>query len=97
MTAPALTRPLAEVAALIPCSERWLTEQVRAGRIPGRKIGRSWRMTQADIDAALESFRVSPESGRKSVAPESGRKSAAPAANRPLALTPTSRRRTRSR
>ncbi|QWK51378.1 excise [Mycobacterium phage Stinson] len=88
MTAPALTRPLAEVAALIPCSERWLTEQVRAGRIPGRKIGRSWRMTQADIDAALESFRISPESGRKSVAP---------AANRPLALTPTSRRRTRSR
>ncbi|AVO21982.1 excisionase [Mycobacterium phage Adonis] len=88
MTAPALTRPLAEVAALIPCSERWLTEQVRAGRIPGRKIGRSWRMTQADIDAALESFRVSPESGRKSVAPP---------ANRPLALTPTSRRRTRSR
>ncbi|AEK08006.1 hypothetical protein ANAYA_47 [Mycobacterium phage Anaya] len=88
MTAPALTRPLAEVAALIPCSERWLTEQVRAGRVPGRKIGRSWRMTQADIDAALESFRVSPESGRKSVAPP---------ANRPLALTPTSRRRTRSR
>ncbi|UVD40903.1 excise [Mycobacterium phage Kashi_VT1] len=88
MTAPALTRPLAEVAALIPCSERWLTEQVRAGRIPGRKIGRSWRMTQADIDAALESFRVSPESGRKSVAPP---------AKRPLALTPTSRRRTRSR
>ncbi|WEW73692.1 excise [Mycobacterium phage Nanz197] len=88
MTAPALTRPLAEVAALIPCSERWLTEQVRAGRIPGRKIGRSWRMTQADIDAALESFRISPESGRKSVAPP---------ANRPIALTPTSRRRTRSR
>ncbi|ASZ72675.1 excise [Mycobacterium phage Apocalypse] len=88
MTAPALTRPLAEVAALIPCSERWLTEQVRAGRVPGRKIGRHWRMTQADVDAALESFRVSSESGRKSVAPP---------ADRPIALTPTSRRRTRSR
>lgn len=83
-----LTQPLAEVAALIPCSERWLTEQVRAGRIPGRKIGRHWRMTQADIDTALESFRVSPESGRKSIAPP---------ADRALALTPTSRRRTRSR
>ncbi|AHB79579.1 excise [Mycobacterium phage Validus] len=91
MSAPTtepLTFPLADVARRIPCSERWLTEQVRAGRIPGRKVGRSWRMTQADIDAALSSFRVAPESGRKSVAPP---------ADRPLALTPTSRRRVRSR
>ncbi|QFP94834.1 excise [Mycobacterium phage Marshawn] len=78
-----LTYPLADVARRIPCSERWLTEQVRAGRLPGRKIGRHWRMTQADIEAALDSFRVSPASGRKSVAP---------AADRPISLTATSRR-----
>ncbi|QFG08435.1 excise [Mycobacterium phage Guanica15] len=86
-----LTFPLADVARLIPCSERWLTEQVRGGRIPGRKIGRHWRMTKADIDAALDSFRVSPESGRKTVAPQ---QDSAPGA---LALTATSRRRVGSR
>ncbi|AYR01114.1 excise [Mycobacterium phage LeMond] len=77
-----LTYPLDEVAARIPCSERWLTEQVRAGRIPGRKIGRHWRMTEADIEAALDTFRVTP-AGRKSVAP----------AERPITLTPTRARR----
>lgn len=35
---------------------RWLMRQIRAGRVRARKIGRSWRMTQADIDAALEAF-----------------------------------------
>ncbi|ALF00482.1 excise [Mycobacterium phage BoostSeason] len=84
MTAALLTYPVADVARRIPCSERWLTEQIRAGRIPGRKVGRHWRMTEADIEAALESFRVAPESGRKSVAAE-----------RPFALTATSQRRIR--
>ncbi|ASR86788.1 excise [Mycobacterium phage Findley] len=84
MTAALLTYPVADVARRIPCSERWLTEQIRAGRIPGRKVGRHWRMTEADIEAALESFRVAPESGRKSVANA-----------RPFALTATSQRRIR--
>lgn len=35
---------------------RWLMRQIRAGRVKARKIGRSWRMTQADVDAALEAF-----------------------------------------
>lgn len=35
---------------------RWLMRQIRAGRVRARKIGRSWRMTQADVDAALEAF-----------------------------------------
>ncbi|QAX95586.1 excisionase [Mycobacterium phage Nibb] len=81
--ADTLTRPLDEVAALIPCSERWLTEQVRAGRIPGRKIGRHWRMTDADIETALDSFRVTP----------AGRKSVTVPPERPKALTPTRPRR----
>ncbi|KUI26505.1 hypothetical protein AU195_05685 [Mycobacterium sp. IS-1496] len=35
-------------------SERWLVEQLRAGRFPGRKIGRAWRMTAQDIADSLE-------------------------------------------
>lgn len=35
---------------------RFLTAQIMSGRITGRKIGRSWRMTRADIDAALETW-----------------------------------------
>lgn len=34
-------------------SERWLVGQLRAGRFPGRKVGRHWVMTAEDIDAAL--------------------------------------------
>jgi hypothetical protein len=33
---------------------RWLTRQIAAGRFTARKVGRQWRMTQADVDAALE-------------------------------------------
>lgn len=40
--------------------ERWLRRQIKAGRIPARKIGRSYRMTAADITAALEVFRTRP-------------------------------------
>ena len=35
-------------------SERWLIEQLRAGRFPGRKVGRHWRMTNSDIAEALD-------------------------------------------
>lgn len=35
---------------------RWLTEQIRSGRVTARKMGRSWRMTQADMDSALDVF-----------------------------------------
>jgi hypothetical protein len=35
-------------------SERWLIEQLRAGRFPGRKVGRHWRMTDDDVSAALD-------------------------------------------
>ena len=33
---------------------RWLTRQITAGRFTARKVGRQWRMTQHDVDAALE-------------------------------------------
>jgi hypothetical protein len=57
-----LTFDLAEAAACIGgVSERWLAAQLRAGAIPGRKVGRKWRMTAGDIDACLEIFKIGPE------------------------------------
>lgn len=57
-----LTFDLAEAAERIGgVSERWLAAQLRAGAIPGRKVGRKWRMTAGDIDACLEIFKIGPE------------------------------------
>jgi len=39
---------------MMGCSERWLIEQLRANRFPGRKVGRHWRMTEADVQEALD-------------------------------------------
>lgn len=35
-------------------SERWVVEQIRRGRFPARKIGRTSRMTEQDISDALD-------------------------------------------
>lgn len=57
----AATYSLTDVAAEI-CGdsmakpERWLALQITAGRFRARKVGRQWRMTRADIDAALEAI-----------------------------------------
>ncbi len=34
-------------------SEDWLRAQLRARKLPGRKAGRSWRMTDSDIAEAI--------------------------------------------
>ena len=53
------TYSLTEVAAEV-CGdsmarpERWLAKEIAAGRFRARKVGRQWRMTRADIEAALE-------------------------------------------
>jgi len=36
--------------------ERFLTRQIKAGKIRARRIGRHWLMTDADIDFALDQF-----------------------------------------
>ena len=36
--------------------ERYLRERIRAGQFRARKVGRSWLMTEADIEAAIESL-----------------------------------------
>jgi hypothetical protein len=47
------TYSTAEVAEQIGCSERWLTEQVRADRFPEKRVARHWRMTDQDVRYAL--------------------------------------------
>lgn len=68
-------------------SVRWLQERLRAGEIPGIRVARKgrggraeWRMTDADIEAFIESRRNTP------TAPSS----------RTLNLTPAAQRRLRS-
>lgn len=56
-----LTFDLTEAAERIGgVSEKWLAAQLRSRKIPGRKVGRKWRMTQGDIDACLDIFKVCP-------------------------------------
>ncbi|WP_125078304.1 helix-turn-helix domain-containing protein [Mycobacterium sp. P7213] len=75
------TYSAAEVAEQIGApSQRWVIEQLRSGRFPGRKIGRNWRLTEEDVIAALEVCRFNPsDPGEPAFSPVTG-------------LTPTSRR-----
>jgi hypothetical protein len=51
----ALTRSLEEAAELIGgVSAQQLAAQLRRRAIPGRKIARSWRMTDDDIQAVID-------------------------------------------
>jgi len=55
-------KDLAEVAAewelhkWLKEPERWLTRQIKAGRIRARKVGPKWLMTDDDVAYALEVF-----------------------------------------
>lgn len=40
---------LAEAAAEIGTTERWLANQLRSGKFPAHKVGRQWRFTDADV------------------------------------------------
>ena len=56
------TYSLSEAAAILcGCDTRWKREwlaiRLRRGEIPGYKAGRYWRMTQADVEAAIEALR----------------------------------------
>jgi hypothetical protein len=45
-----------DLARLFKDPERFLSRQIKAGRIRAYKVGRYWLMTDADIEAAIESF-----------------------------------------
>lgn len=48
------TYSTAEVADSMGCSERWLIEQLRSNRFPGYRAARHWRMTDRNIQDALD-------------------------------------------
>jgi hypothetical protein len=51
---------LAQAAAEIGSTERWLADQLRAGRFPGKKIGRKWKFSEDDVRAILQICSVTP-------------------------------------
>jgi hypothetical protein len=67
-------------AGLAP-SVRWLKDQIRAGKIPAHKAGRSWILTDDDLDEALKVWASPRYTGQSE-----------PAATSPLSLTSTSLR-----
>ncbi len=48
------TYPVSAGARALGKSERWYTQQLRAGRFPGHRAGRTWFLTTSDIAAAIE-------------------------------------------
>jgi hypothetical protein len=57
--------PLPAAAALADVTEQWLRQLVKAGRVPGQRIGRSWVVPRS----AAENFRRHPTMGRPRFAP----------------------------
>lgn len=61
---------------------RWLSDQIRAKRLPAHKVGRAWMMTDAEIEATLAVLEHKPVAGSRTAT-----------APRELSLTATSARR----
>jgi hypothetical protein len=55
-----LLMDIRQAAAKIPCSERWLADNLRAGRFPAKKVGRRWMLSDDDIIAILQICSVTP-------------------------------------
>lgn len=51
---PPQAYPVAVAAARLECSETWYKTKLRDKVFPGRKIANKWRVTEADIQEALE-------------------------------------------
>jgi excisionase family DNA binding protein len=49
---PLLT--VADVAAILTKSPKWVTAAARNGDLPSRKVGRTYRFTEADVAAYVE-------------------------------------------
>ena len=57
-----LVYELDEAACKLGKSERWLADQLRSGRFPGRKIGRTWKLAPDDLDEIIRLCARAPES-----------------------------------
>jgi excisionase family DNA binding protein len=44
-----------ELAAYLKKPKSTLYKLVQAGRLPGHKVGRSWRFDRAEVDSAIKS------------------------------------------
>jgi excisionase family DNA binding protein len=49
---------LAEAATLLGKSTTWVRRQARRGRLPGRKVGKSWVFPRDDFDRARHRARL---------------------------------------
>jgi Helix-turn-helix domain len=56
---PPLIYDVATAAELLKQTERWLTDQLRRGRFPARKIGRRWALSKDDLDEIVRLCAVS--------------------------------------
>ena len=77
MTTSTLTFDVAEGAVRLGVTTDWYMRQLRARKLPGHKIGRTWRLTDDDLTKALELTAIA----------------ANPTHTDPAGLTPGSRRR----
>lgn len=48
--------PIAEAAKRLGKTEAWYRGKLRDGIIPGKKLGKTWGVTEADIQAAIDFF-----------------------------------------
>jgi hypothetical protein len=78
------TYPVSVGARAVRKSERWYLQQLRAGRFPGHKAGRTWYLTAADITAAIDETRR-PSTGRRKPPPSADK--VRPASTRPTRRT----------
>lgn len=69
-----LSMSLTEAAGKIPCSERWLADNLRAGKFPGHKIARQWRLTENDLVAILDICQVRQDAPGTSACPTTVRR-----------------------
>ena len=64
MTGPAQAQPLchkaSDVAVMLGCSEWWIKEQARRGRIPYAFIGGAYRFTNEHVTQIVALFEVRP-------------------------------------
>jgi excisionase family DNA binding protein len=49
-----------QVAAILQLSPKTVKDWLRAGKLTGYKIGRVWRVKEADLEAFIRGSRVSP-------------------------------------
>lgn len=49
---------LDEAAEKLHVTPTWYMRQLRERKLPGRKFGRKWMLTRADLEAALEQMAV---------------------------------------